>query len=157
MSEVRLPQSGGCACGAVRFDLTRPPLLAYACHCHDCQKRSGAAFALTLVIRTGDLQIVGETTTLRLPTPSGRELEHTLCPACATRLFVRALTALDYASLRAGALDDAAWVRPIAQVWTKSAIPWALIPDVAEVEPEEFDLIALAGLWQATAPRFIED
>lgn len=46
MEVVGLPQRGGCLCGAVRYGLGAAPLLAYACHCHDRQTRSGSAFAL---------------------------------------------------------------------------------------------------------------
>jgi len=35
---------GGCACGAVRYRLTAPPLIVHACHCRDCQKLTGSAF-----------------------------------------------------------------------------------------------------------------
>ena len=96
MSVVELPQSGGCACGRVRYDLQGAPLLAYACHCHGCQKRSGSAFALTLVLRSADLKITGTLEALRMSSPSGREVEHGLCPECRYRLFARASEALDF-------------------------------------------------------------
>ena len=69
MTIVPLPQRGGCLCGAVRYALTASPLLAYACHCHDCQTRTGSAFTLTLVIRTQDLMVTGDVdTSARAPT-----------------------------------------------------------------------------------------
>ena len=46
---MRLPQGGGCQCGAVRYEISGPPRVVYACHCTECQRQSGAAFALAAV------------------------------------------------------------------------------------------------------------
>jgi hypothetical protein len=49
---------GGCNCGAVRYLVTRPLLAVYICHCHLCQKRTGSAFSMSVVIPADGLQIV---------------------------------------------------------------------------------------------------
>ena len=46
---MRLPITGGCQCGAVRYAIAAAPLTVYACHCTDCQRQSGSAFALSLI------------------------------------------------------------------------------------------------------------
>lgn len=154
METVALPQAGGCLCGAVRYRLTAAPLLAYACHCHDCQTRSGAAFSLTLVVRTADVAVDGSAEIVRRTNRSGREIEDSVCPACRTPTLSRAPVAPEYMSLRAGTLDDASWVVPIAQTWVESAIPWAVIPGVRKVDWPAFDFVALGRDWAASAPRF---
>ncbi len=151
---VALPQRGGCLCGAVRYALTAAPLLAYACHCHHCQSRSGSAFTLTLVLRTADFAVEGAVETYERATKSGRVVEHSACAACRTPVFSRAPAAPDYMSLRAGTLDDAGWVRPIAQCFVESALPWAVMPGVAAVAWADFDFVAQGELWQASAPVF---
>jgi hypothetical protein len=151
---VALPQLGGCLCGAARYSLTGAPLLAYACHCHDCQTRSGAAFTLTLVIQTADIALTGAVESRRSTTRSGREVDHTSCARCRTRLLGCAPAAPDFASLLAGTLDDASWVRPISQTFVGSAIPWAVIPGVRHVDWSGFDFIAQGRDWQASAPAF---
>jgi hypothetical protein len=154
MSVIPLPQTGGCPCGAVRYALDAAPLLAYACHCHDCQKRTGSAFTLTLVARSTDLTVQGQTEVAARPTRSGRIVEHSACPACRAPVFSRAPVAPDYLSLRAGTLDDAHWVVPVAQTFVESAIPWAVIPGVRAVAWSEFDYVALGRAWVASAPEF---
>jgi hypothetical protein len=151
---VPLPQSGGCLCGAVRYQLTGAPLLAYACHCHDCQTRSGAAFTLTLVVRSADVALAGPLDLLSRVSRSGREIDQGFCPHCRIKLFATAPVAPEYMSLPAGALDDASWVRPIAQTFVKSALPWAIIPGVRQMTWDEFDFVAQGQQWMATAPRF---
>jgi hypothetical protein len=53
-----LPLLGGCACGAIRYEITTFPLLLCACHCTDCQTRSGSAFALNMPVDTNALRFV---------------------------------------------------------------------------------------------------
>lgn len=47
---MSFPQSGGCQCGAIRYEISGPPAAVYACHCTECQKQSGSAFAMAAVI-----------------------------------------------------------------------------------------------------------
>jgi hypothetical protein len=156
-AEVRLPLTGGCVCRQLRYELKGAPLLAYACHCHNCQKRSGSAFALQMVIRRADLLVKGEVDAQRRADPAGRELEHSFCPACRGRIWVHNLAAPDYATLRAGTFDDTSWIVPIAQTWVESAIPWAVMPGVRNVPPDVFDFYALGEEWRASAPRFVAE
>src|SRR5271168_2531730 len=44
------PQGGGCQCGRVRYEISGPPSVVYTCHCTECQRQSGAAFAMAAVI-----------------------------------------------------------------------------------------------------------
>jgi hypothetical protein len=158
MEIIRLPQPGGCACGKLRYRLTGAPLLAYACHCHVCQARSGSAFALSLVVRSADLVLFGDAPEVRRSTSSwGREVNHSFCPECRTRLFGRPVESPEYANLRAGTLDDPSWVAPVAQTFVESAIPWAVIPGVRQVAPDAFDFEELGREWRASAPWFVED
>src|ERR1700750_2273233 len=107
MKIVPLPQLGGCVCGSIRYSLAGAPLLAYACHCHDCQRATGAAFTLTLVMRTADLQVSGAPEITSASLRSGRVVERNFCPNCRVPVFSMAPVAPDYISLRAGTLDDA--------------------------------------------------
>lgn len=154
MDEVALPLNGGCFCGGVRYRVAGAPLLAHVCHCHLCQTRSGSAFSLMVMVRTQDLTIEGDVLKRRRTTARGREVDDSACPDCGVYLSACAPTAPDYTTLRAGTLDDAGWVRPIAQVWVESAIPWAVIPDVPHVEADAFDYYALGKAWREIAPAF---
>src|SRR5580698_3723539 len=54
----KIPIPGGCNCGEVRYLVTKPPLASYICHCHLCQKRTGSAFSMTVVIPAGGFELV---------------------------------------------------------------------------------------------------
>ena len=98
--------------------------------------------------------MTGEAEIEKLATRSGRQIDHTLCPRCRCRVFSRAVATPEFLSLRAGTLDDASWVVPIAQTWVERALPWAVIAGVRVVAWKDFDYAALAREWAATAPQF---
>jgi hypothetical protein len=120
---------GGCNCGEIRYVVTRPFLTAYICHCHRCQKRTGSAFSMSVVIPADGLQIVAGK-----PLPTERRLESGarnfswICPACYSRTHTQREGSRTI-NLRAGTLDDTSKIRPVAQIWTENAQPWALIAD----------------------------
>jgi len=154
VSVVALPLAGGCACGALRYELSGRPLLVYACHCHDCQSRSGSAFTLNMVIRTADLVTTGAEERQEHATRNGRRVQRSLCRDCGALVSATAPAAPAFATLPAGTLDDASWVRPVVQLFVDSAIPWAVIPGIPTVPWEAFDFEAQGLAWQSEAPDF---
>ena len=47
---MKLPQTGGCQCGKIRYEITEAPQLVYTCHCKDCQRLTSSAFSLGVVV-----------------------------------------------------------------------------------------------------------
>jgi hypothetical protein len=126
------PQGGGCLCGAVRYELTAPPLGAYRCHCKDCQRLSSGAFALSMPVRAADFRkLKGETVFYDKHADSGRVVRMHACPTCGTKLWNEPLASPGMLVLKPGTLDDARWVKPVGNIWTASAVGWAAI-DAAE-------------------------
>ncbi|OAQ81705.1 glutathione-dependent formaldehyde-activating [Purpureocillium lilacinum] len=54
------PMHGGCACGHVRYELRLPPILVHCCHCTDCQRQLGSAFAINAIVETDALVLVSD-------------------------------------------------------------------------------------------------
>lgn len=154
-AQVKLPLLGGCLCSAVRYRITGAPLLVYACHCRDCQTRSGSAFTLPIVLRSADFHVEGGARSVTDETRSGRRVERWACPQCRAPLFARAEAAPAFLSLLAGTLDDTRWVRPVVQVFVDRAMPWAVIDDVAAMDWADFDYEAQGAAWRAGAPQFV--
>ena len=70
---VAFPQHGGCLCGEVRYRLAEDPVTLYVCHCTDCQRQSGASFALSMIVRNAALEVVrGRPEEYALTLPDGR-------------------------------------------------------------------------------------
>lgn len=153
-TNVDLPLLGGCVCRAVRYSLNGAPLLVYVCHCHDCQSHTGSAFALSVVVKVTDLGMTGPVETFTRRTRRARDVRYAVCAECRGGLTASDVAFPDFTGLRAGSLDDASWAVPIAQTSVASAIPWAVIPGVEQVDPKAFDYGKLSAAWVATAPIF---
>jgi hypothetical protein len=143
---------GGCNCGAVRYQVTRAFLTVYIYHCHLCQKRTGSAFSMSVVLPADGLQIVaGELLRTERRLPSGARNVSWVCPVCYSRIYTQREDAPTI-NLRVGTLDDTSQIRPVAQFWTSSAQPWALIKDdVLSYEEQPADYAPLLAAWQAAS------
>ncbi|HEV7733899.1 MAG TPA: GFA family protein [Candidatus Binatia bacterium] len=144
------PYDGGCLCGDVRYRVTGEPLTLYACHCTDCQRRTGTSFALSLMLRRSDLTVLQGTTVPYGATLSdGRRKQGQSCASCGTRLWGEPVAAPHIVVVQPGTLDDTSWLRPIAHIWMRSAQPWIVIPDgVATFDAQPPDLKELVALWR---------
>lgn len=56
-------QTGGCLCGQVQYELDGEPVATALCHCTNCQRQSGAAFSVNLLIAESQLTLQGDLTT----------------------------------------------------------------------------------------------
>jgi len=142
--------TGGCLCGAVRYTLRegfrfRP----YACHCTDCQSRTGSAFSEHMLFVRNDMDIAGELDCGEHHQPSGAEASIWGCARCKVRLFVENSTRPGLASLRCGTLDRSAEVIPAAHLWVGSKQPWIILPEgvpaLAEQPRTQAEWMALVG------------
>ena len=149
------PYDGGCLCGAIRYRLGAEPLSLYACHCRDCQRLTGSAFGLSMVVPRDALATLrGEPAAYDVAMPDGRRKQGRFCGRCSTRLWGEPARFPQVRILRPGTLDDTSWLRPVGSMWTRSAQPWVAISagpfDHAE-QPE--DPLALIRAWQARAQQ----
>src|SRR5436853_5542921 len=82
------PYHGGCLCGAIRFRINEEPSTLYACHCTDCQRRTGSALALSMVVRRSAIEVVqGQPSTYAARLEDGRTKQGRICASCGTRLW----------------------------------------------------------------------
>jgi hypothetical protein len=138
---VNVPATGGCQCGAVRYEITGPPITVYACHCTECQTQSGSAFAMAAVIPKQSFRVTKGTPKMsaRKSSPT-MTIEGWFCSDCGTRLWHMPGGA-DYPNrnVKPGTLDDTSSLTPATHFWTRSAQPWVVIPEDAvrhETQPE---------------------
>ncbi|MBJ7522253.1 MAG: GFA family protein [Solirubrobacteraceae bacterium] len=121
--------TGGCLCGAVRFELTAPPTTATYCHCTRCQRRTGTAASAQAVIAPGSLRWLAGEDEVRFWWPEGGGFGKGFCPACGAHICSKAPGADEPWSIRMGAFDEDPGVRPSLRQWVGSAAPWEPIPD----------------------------
>lgn len=127
---MKIPFTGGCMCGAVRYECSAAPILTANCHCRDCQRASGSAFISGLVVPQDQVAIAGEVKYYDAVADSGNIISRGFCPICGSRLFgKRAMS--DRLSITAASLDDPSEFRPAIDCYTASAQPWDYLnPDL---------------------------
>jgi hypothetical protein len=119
------PFSGGCACGAVRYECSAAPLMTLNCHCRDCQRASGSAFAVVLFVPKAALMLTkGILKYHRSRADSGNTMERGFCPACGSPVLINESADPSLVIIQAASQDDPSWVRPAVDIFTSSAQPW---------------------------------
>jgi hypothetical protein len=116
--------SGGCACGAIRYECNADPLMMLNCHCRDCQQASGSAYAAVLAVPKTAVRMRGEPRYYKFIGNAGKAVERGFCPTCGSQVSVKLERLPDVLGLQAGSLDDPSIYRPAMDIFTSSAQHW---------------------------------
>jgi hypothetical protein len=117
--------TGGCACGAIRYEARGAPMFANHCQCRDCQKRSGTGHGSYLTFpRRADVTITGEAKTWRVVADSGNEKIDAFCPTCGTPVWLAFAAMPDLIAVPAGSLDDPGLFAPQAVTYRLRGHDW---------------------------------
>ena len=128
---MSVPREGGCACGAVRYRLTSDPLFVHCCHCLNCQRQTGSAFVINLLIEADRVELLaGEPQPVDVPRDDGSTQRIFRCPTCQVAVFSQ-YGRPEVRFVRAGTLDEPSSVVPDVHIFTKSKVGWVTLPDSA--------------------------
>jgi len=135
---MQLDLDGGCACGNICYTCRTEPILANKCHCRDCQRATGSAYAPLLWIYAADLTLTGAPLRYHTVTAaSGRELRRGFCGDCGSLLLVKpSVPGITF--LVASNLDDPHVFAPSFEMWTSQAQPWDTLDPNLRHFPEQF-------------------
>jgi len=151
---MKLPAEGGCSCGAVRYRLTSEPLFTHCCHCLNCQRQTGSAFVINLLIEAELVELVaGDPEPVDAPRDDGSAQRIFRCPACQVAVFSE-YGRPEVRFVRGGTLDDPSQVEPDVHIYTRSKVPWVALPESVPAYSEYYDTKALwppASLERLTA------
>ncbi|OCW55836.1 GFA family protein [Hoeflea olei] len=126
MKPKKLPMSGSCRCGRVKFEISQPPMMTAACHCSGCQRMSSSAYSLTAIMPAEGFRVTeGDTVIGGL---KGPELHHHFCPDCMTWMFTRIEGYEAMVNVRPTLLEDSSWFTPFIETVTAEKLPWATTP-----------------------------
>lgn len=135
---------GGCACGAVRYRLASAPMFVHCCHCLNCQKHTGSAFVINLLIEASRVEILeGEPQPVTMPQNGGSPNEIFRCPTCLVAVWSVYGGRSQVRFVRGGTLDDPAGVSPDVHIFTRSKLPWVRLPEGVPAFAEYYDTKAL--------------
>ncbi len=128
--------TGRCVCEDLRYELKGPPLFTHACHCLDCQRKTGSAFAMTTIVLRDDLDItLGRTSATTL---SPRSTSYA-CARCRTTIYVVSTRYPATVTLKPGTLDDTSVAAPQAHIWVRRKQAWVTLPPGIPQFAEQYD------------------
>jgi hypothetical protein len=130
---------GGCACGEVRYRLRASPLFVHCCHCLNCQRQTGAAFAINVLIERDQVESLGrEPKCVPVSRMGTKRQQIYRCPVCETAVW-STYTRKDILFVRAGTLDEPSAVEPDVHIFTRSKLPWLTLPESTPAFPRYYD------------------
>lgn len=133
---------GGCLCGALRYRVRDRGVLLTACHCTDCQRTSGGAFSLSLIVQRASVELLqGTPQVFEQAYEDGRRKLFHFCGACSVRIWNEMSRVPQVINVKPGTLDDTSWLEPAAHLWLRSKQPWVTVPEgvlAFEQQPEDF-------------------
>ena len=132
-------REGGCSCGAVRYRLTSEPLFVHCCHCLNCQRQTGSAFVVNLLIEADRVELLGEEPKpVDVPRDYGSSQTIFRCTTCQVAVFSD-YGRPDVLFVRAGTLHDPRAITPDVHIFTRSKVHWVTLPDSARAFDVYYD------------------
>ena len=115
--------TGGCVCGAIRYEVNAEPIVMFNCHCRDCQKITGGPYTPVVYVPANAFKITKGTpkyykTTSEIMGDNVRGF----CPDCGSRLFGG--MSAEGQGITASSLDDPTLFKPQFEIFTSDAQPW---------------------------------
>ena len=145
---MSMPREGGCSCGAVRYRLTSEPLFTNCCHCLNCQRQTGSAFVINLLIEADRVELLaGDPQPVDVARDDGSVQRIYRCPTCQVAVFSE-YGRPEVRFVRGGTLDQPSGVTPDVHIYTRSKLPWVTPPEPAPAFEEYYDSRAL---WPAAS------
>lgn len=150
---MSVSREGGCACGAVRYRLTSDALFTHCCHCLNCQRQTGSAFVINLLIEAKRVELLsGDPQPVDVPRDDGGVQQIFRCPACQVAVFSQ-YGRPEFRYVRGGTLDYPSGVVPDVHIFTRSKLPWITLPDSVPAFDVFYDT---KTLWPAASLERLE-
>ena len=141
-------REGGCSCGAVRYRLASDPMFVHCCHCLNCQRQTGSAFVVNLLIEADRVEVLeGFPQPVAVPRDDGSTQRIFRCPTCQVAVY-STYGRPEVRFVRGGTLDDPSSVTPDVHIYTRSKLPWVVLPDSVPAFDAYYDTKAL---WPGTS------
>jgi len=130
MTKTANTYEGGCTCGLIRYRMETKPIIVHCCHCHWCQRETGASFALNAMIEADRVTLLqGKPEMVLTPSNSGNGQSISRCPECRIALWSNYFGAGDKLHfVRVGTLDESRRLPPDMHIFTASKQPWVILP-----------------------------
>ena len=120
--------TGGCLCGYVRFEIKGPIRNIVYCHCSQCRKAQGSAFATNGIVKVSDFDILTGVDSLAGYESSPGQTKY-FCKICGSPILSKSESRPEQVRVRLGTIDSEIGERPIAHIFSTSKASWENITD----------------------------
>jgi hypothetical protein len=120
-----------CSCGALALSLPGPSTLVIACHCIDCQRRTGAPFSVGAFYPSDAVTISGTATEFTRVAASGAKVRMYFCPTCGSTVYWKADRLPAMIGVAVGTMADPQYPAPVRSVFEQSKHAWVEISGAA--------------------------
>jgi hypothetical protein len=135
--------TGACHCGSIQFTAEVDTSQVFVCHCTDCQTLAGSAFRVNVAAPFGSFKLTrGQPKTYVKIAESGAKRLHGFCADCGTPIYSVAPVNATVMFLRTGAIHQRESLRPVKQIWQRSAVSWSHELESLPGSPEQQALLA---------------
>lgn len=115
---------GGCACGAVRYEIDAAPIVSLQCQCRDCQRATGGGHADALAFPESSVRFTGSLKYHELRNDRGYVVRRGFCPECGSPITLTTTRNPAMRAIAAGSLDDPSAFKPQMVFFTRSGYAW---------------------------------
>lgn len=116
--------TGGCACHAIRYEITGEPVFMNHCQCKDCQQASGTGHGSYLTFPAAGVQLSGEAAQWDVTADSGNTKTRGFCPRCGSPVYLRFAAMPHIFTVHAASLDEPERFKPQALTYHMRALAW---------------------------------
>jgi hypothetical protein len=131
--------TGGCACGAIRYEISAEPVLMGDCQCRQCQRESGTGHGSHLTFPRAAVKVEGEAKHWDTVGETGTVKSRAFCPTCGSPVYMTFPGILEYFNVSAASLDDPSRYKPQLVFWTAGGHAWdhidPALPKFAKMPP----------------------
>ena len=125
--------TGGCLCGAIRYEVNGDPVRVANCHCDDCRKATGSSFATNAFFKEEDVVVLqGSPKSYQHTADSGSTMTKQFCGDCGSQLFGFSSGGAGVKNIKVGTIDDASGIRPQINVFTSKALEFTHLSEDTE-------------------------
>lgn len=129
---------GHCHCGEIAYEAEVDPAQVSICHCSDCQILTGTAYRVSVPVKAADFRLLKGAPNIYVKrAESGRGRAQAFCAGCGTPIYAADTHQPAVFNLRTGAIDERAQLKPVRQIWCRSALDWVQNLDGMEMRERQ--------------------
>lgn len=127
--------TGGCQCGAIKYESDSDPIIGLHCYCRQCQRITGAGHASQFGLPQAGVRMTGEVSKFELVADSGNAVTSCFCPKCGSPIYKTTSGMPDLQFFHVGTLENPEAFSATRAVWTSQKLPWDQLDPAIQADP----------------------